>query len=44
MHSRLIKKRINYEKNAPQTKKIYEIKCAAGKIYQTKCAAGRIFD
>jgi len=42
MHPQMIKKRIFYEKNAPQAI-FYEIKCAAGKTYETKCAAGRIF-
>jgi len=43
MHPPMIKMRIFYEKNGPQARFFYIIKCAAGKTYQTKCAAGRIF-
>jgi len=44
MHHRIIKKKMFYEKNAPQARFFHGTKCATGKTYQTKCAAAQIFD
>jgi len=39
----MIKKKMFYEKNAPEARLFYGTKSAAGKTYPTKCVALHIF-
>jgi len=43
MHPRMIKKRICYDKNAPQARFFMKLDVPQARLIKTKCAAGRIF-